>query len=300
MQVGIFEMDIPQMLRVGELIDRIGEVEGDGLDAFWLWHAAGRDAIGLLGAAGRQVPRIELGTNVVAIQPRHPLALAQQAVTASELTEGRFTLGVGVSHRPSLEGRFRMEWDRPASFAEDYLDVLLPVLAGEEANTTTGRVGGVGAVLRADRHPIPVLLAALGPRMLGIAGRRTAGTTVWMTGPKTIESHVRPTLRAAGSTSSRILAALPVLVTDDVESGRERAEEVFARYGTLPSYRAVLDREGWDRPGQAAVIGTEEEVLAELERYRAAGVTDLAVVEFGVTPDDRRRTRAVLQELATI
>jgi 5,10-methylenetetrahydromethanopterin reductase len=147
---------------------------------------------------------------------------------------------------------------------------------------------------------VPVLLAALGPQMLKLAGQRTAGTILWMTGPATVRDYIVPTINAAAQQAARpaprVVCILPVCVTDDPDGARARAAKVFEIYGQLPSYRAMLDREGAQGPADVAIVGSEDEVTAQIAALADAGVTDFVAGEFGAG-DDRRRTRTLLKTL---
>lgn len=138
---------------------------------------------------------------------------------------------------------------------------------------------------------MPVLLAALAPRMLRLAGEVADGTVLWMTGAKTVAEHVAPAVteaaRAAGRPEPRIVCALPVCVTDDAEEARALAAKRFEIYGRLPSYRAVLDREGAEGPADVAIVGDEDEVAARIEALAKAGVTDFVAAEY--SPGTRTR-----------
>lgn len=179
----------------------------------------------------------------------------------------------------------------------EYLDGLLPLLHGDEASaagefyTTCGQIKVEGAT------PPPVWIAALGPKMLRLAAQRTSGTITYMTGPRTLAEYVVPTVAAAASEVGRraeVIAALPMCVTDDVAKARELATKNYAMYGALPSYRAMLDREGAKGPEDVALIGDEQVVGARLDELRAAGVAEFAAHVFGPGPDDKARTRAFL------
>jgi alkanesulfonate monooxygenase SsuD/methylene tetrahydromethanopterin reductase-like flavin-dependent oxidoreductase (luciferase family) len=177
----------------------------------------------------------------------------------------------------------------------------MPLVAGERVEAHGEMISANLALEVPFPRPVPVQVAALGPQMLKLAGARTAGTITWMTGARTIAEHTAPTLRAAaaeaGNPEPFVTAGVPVCVTDDVEEARARAAQVYAVYGQLPSYRAMLDREGLEGPEDLAVIGDEASVRARLEAFAAAGVTDLAASEFGTTADERHRTRALLRDL---
>jgi alkanesulfonate monooxygenase SsuD/methylene tetrahydromethanopterin reductase-like flavin-dependent oxidoreductase (luciferase family) len=144
-----------------------------------------------------------------------------------------------------------------------------------------------------------VLVAALGPQALRVAGARTQGTSLAWVGPRTIREHIAPTLtaaaEAAGRESPRIVATLPVCVTDNAEGVRSLIATGLATYGQLPSYRAMFDREGVEGPGDVALVGGEDEVREAIETMARAGVTDFAPSEFATTGDERERTRALLK-----
>ncbi|MFC4060353.1 TIGR03564 family F420-dependent LLM class oxidoreductase [Planomonospora corallina] len=291
MRIGLFinEPKGPDVL--GKLRERIARGADEGFTSAWISHIFGVDALTALAVAGSGVPGIELGTAVVPTYPRHPAALAQQALTVNAALDGRLNLGIGLSHQIVIEGMYGYSYDKPARHMREYLSILMPLARGEKADvageTLTGRIGlstpGAG--------DMPVLIAALAPRMLRLAGEVADGTVLWMTGPRTVAEHVAPAVteaaRAAGRPAPRIVCALPVCVTDDVEAARARAAEVFAVYGQLPSYRAVLDREGAAGPADVAIVGDEESVAAQIETLAKAGVTDFAAAEF--TTDGRTR-----------
>ncbi|GIH79280.1 TIGR03564 family F420-dependent LLM class oxidoreductase [Planobispora longispora] len=297
MRIGLY-LDEPQGPEaLGKLRDRIARTADEGFPSAWVSNIFGLDALTALAVAGSQVPGIELGTAVVPTYPRHPAVLAQQALTVNTALEGRLALGIGLSHQIVIEGMYGYSFDKPARHMREYLSVLVPLVRGEqvefEGETLTAKIGlstpGTG--------DMPVLIAALAPRMLKLAGEVADGTVLWMTGPKTVAEHVAPAVteaaRAAGRPAPRIVCGLPICITDDVEAARARAAEVFAVYGHLPSYRAMLDKEGAEGPAQVALIGDEDTVAAQLETLAKAGVTDFAASEFGRD----QRTRDFLKSL---
>jgi F420-dependent oxidoreductase-like protein len=260
------------------------------------------DALTLLAVVGQQVPGIELATGVVPTYPRHPYVLAAQALTVQAATGGRLVLGIGLSHQPVIEGMFGYSFDKPARHMREYLDILLPLLRGEQVSYKgeTVSVSTFGPI--EVEAPAPqVLLAALAPRMLRLAGGVADGTMTWMTGPATVASHITPSITAAAEAASRpaprIVVGLPVCVTADVDAARERAARDFVAYGYMPSYRAMLDREGAEGPADVVVVGDEESVVAQLATVAEAGATDFVAAPFG-RADDRARTLALLAELA--
>jgi F420-dependent oxidoreductase-like protein len=218
-------------------------------------------------------------------------------------TGNRLVLGIGLSHQVVIETMFGLNYDKPLSHMREYLDVLMPALRAEAVDARGEQVSGT--TLLSSRvpgaEPPPVLVAALGERMLDLAGRATDGTALWMTGARTIESYVVPRItraaEAAGRSRPRVLASLPVAVTRDVATARAEASKVYGFYGTLPSYRAMLDREGASGPADVAVVGDEEAVTRQLRHFADIGVTDLVLPLFG-SDEQQTRTMALLGELA--
>ena len=298
MRISIFGGEQPTL---DAAVEAAGQVEAEGFHGFHVPQIFGLDALTTLAVVGRQVPRIELGTGVVPTYPRHPMMLAAQALTTQMASDGRLLLGIGLSHQVVIESMFGMSFDKPARHMREYLSILMPLLNGEpvafegETLSANGSLGIQGVDAPA------VAVAALGPLMLKLAGRMTDGTVTWMTGPATLAEHTVPTISAAaaeaGRPAPRIVVGLPVCVTDDVDGARERAAKMFAMYGFLPSYRAMLDREGAEGPADVAIVGDEAAVAAGIKRVADAGATDFSAAEFAVGVDEKRRTRELLRTL---
>lgn len=288
--------DLPEPTTV---VAQIRRAEEWGFESVWAPNVRSGDALAVLAVAGAQTARIELGTFVVPTYTRHPVALAQQALTVAALTGNRLTLGIGLSHRVTMEGMLGFDWSKPIRHLREYLACLLPLLRGEEV-TFAGeeyRINGYSLAIPGAEPPA-ILVAALGPQMLRLAGRQTAGTAVWMGGPRYLADHAAPTLTTAASEAGRpaprILAGLPVCVTNRPAEARQFADQTFARYGQLPSYRAILDKEGADSPAEVALIGSAEEVRAGLRALSTAGATDLAAAVFTLPGDDPTPTYDLL------
>ncbi len=290
---------------VDGLVEQARQAEADGFASGWFANIFGIDAIMAAAVCARETSRIELGTAVVPTYPRHPVAMAQAALSAQAIARGRFVLGIGLSHQVVIEMMFGLSFAKPYSHMREYLEVLAPLIrtgavsySGDEYRVNVPQLGVHGG------GPCPILVAALAPKMLALTGRVADGTVTWMTGPKTIREHTAPRLNeaaaAAGRPKPRVVVGLPVAVTKDVAGARASADRGFQIYGTLPSYRAMLDREGAEGPGQVVIVGDESAVGEQLEALAAAGATDYMAVPFRVHGDDDAipRTRELLVRLA--
>jgi F420-dependent oxidoreductase-like protein len=271
-----------------------------GFISFWLPQIFGAEALTTIAVAGREVPDIYFGTAVVPTYPRHPMVLAQQTLTVQQATGNRFMLGIGLSHQIVIEGMYGMSFDKPARHMREYLAILMPLLNGESVDFEGETLTFHGAIDVAGATAPPVLLAALAPRMLELAGSVADGTITWMTGPATLESHIIPSItkaaEKAGKRAPAVAASLPICVTDDPDGARERAAKDFVVYGHLPSYRAMLDKEGAAGPADVAIVGDEATVSKHVQQLADIGVTDFAAAEFG-SREERARTRELLQSL---
>jgi F420-dependent oxidoreductase-like protein len=300
-------------LRIGSLIDvdrsltdTVAELErlaAAGFDHAWAVQIFGPDALTLLATAGSQVPGIGLGTGVVPVYPRHPMMLAQQALTVQWATGNRLLLGIGLSHQIVVEGMWGLSFEKPARYMKEYLAALMPLLSGQKVDVDGERVTthAFAPLTLGDANAPPVLVAALGDTMLRLAGRVADGTVTWMTGTRTVASHISPVIREAaekaGRPVPRIGVALPVSVTADIETARERVNKEFGMYPNLPSYKAMLDKEGAASPADVAFLGDEDAVTASIEQLAAAGATDFVASVVGDSAE-RERTFSLLSALA--
>ncbi len=258
--------------RVEQAVANAERARGAGLHRFWMPQVRSADPLTTLAVVAREVPTVGLGTAVVAMQTMMPQTLAQACRTLNQISDGRFTLGLGVSHEPAMVGLYGIPWNKPYSHLVEYLDALLPLLSEQKVSTSGEFVTHHTEIDVPGPNP-EVVLAALGTKMLRLAGARTSGTNLWMTGPNTIKEHIRPNLGPAG----QIIAGVPVMITDDVAGARVEANKELAIYGMLPSYRAVLDREGYDEPADMVLMGDADTIRAGLERYRDAGATEVTL-----------------------
>jgi F420-dependent oxidoreductase-like protein len=276
------------------LIALARDVERRGFSSLWMAQFFGMDALTALAVVARETERIELGTAVLPSYPRHPLGMAQQAMTAGVAADGRFTLGIGLSHPIVIETLMGLDYAKPATHMREYLEVLTPLLRGEPVSFAGDRYRVNAELAIEGAQPVPLILAALGPVMLDLAGRFSDGTVTWMTGPATLANHIVPTIRTAaekaGRPAPRIIAGLPFVVTDDAPKVRERLSRTLRMYATMPSYRAMFDREGVANPEDVAVLGNEAEVAAILDRLEESGVTDFNASV--LTPDSEIKQRS--------
>ncbi len=265
--------DSPQL--VSHAVANAQAAKDAGLSRYWMPQVMNADTMVTLGVVASEVSDIQLGTSVMAMQTMLPQTMAQQARTVNQISGGRLTLGLGVNHEPVVTGMWGLEWDKPYSRLVEYLDALTPLLENQRVSVN-GEWTSHHTQISVPADPPTLMLAALGPRMLKLAAERSAGTITWMTGPNTIRDHIRP-----GIGDGAVVAGVSAVVTDDVEGARAFINEVLAIYPTLPSYRAVMDREGATEPADLALIGSPEQIVDGLGRYAEAGTTEVAVSRVG-------------------
>ena len=304
MRIGIFIGSLGAADSLEGHVQQVVDAEKDGFDSLWSAQVLGVDALTLFALAGQRTQRIEMGTGVVPTYPRHPTALAQQALTTNAATRGRLALGIGLSHRPVVEQRFGMSFEKPALHMQEYLTVLKKLVHDGSADFH-GEVFNVNADIQVpDASPFPILVAALGPKMLSIAGELAEGTVTWMVGLKTLRTHIVPRINSAaekaGREQPRVCVGLQIAVTDDRQKARQVANELFHHYGRLPSYRRMLDIEGVESSVDVAVMGNEAEVEDQLRALADAGATDFMAAIFPTDGDEEAsaaRTRSLLKGL---
>ena len=302
MRIGVSLRDPSGPSPMTALREELQRAADHGFTSAWMSNIFGVDALTALAVAGNQVPGIEVGTAVVPTYPRHPAVLAQQARTVAAAVDGRLVLGIGLSHKVVIEDMFGYDFSRPVLHMREYLAVLLPLLDRQSVSFAGTTVRANVGLTTPSPGRVPVVVAALGTQMLRLAGAQADGTVLWMTGPATVRDHVVPVITAAaesaGRPGPRVVCILPVCVTDDPDAARERAARIFAIYGELPSYRAMLDREGATGPADVAIVGDEDAVSAQISALAEAGVTDFVAGEY-TTGAEGARTRAFLRTLLT-
>jgi F420-dependent oxidoreductase-like protein len=290
---------------IDEIIDQARRAEADGFTSLWFGSPIMGDPLVAMAIAGRETTTLELGTSVLQTYPCHPLLQANRAASVVNAIGRSIALGVGASNAAVVTGSYGLPYERPARNAEEYLAILAPLLRGEvvdhdgsEWTTHSGRPIEVS-------HPIPVLLAAMAPRLLRAAGELADGTITFLASAKALDSLVTPTItqsaEAAGRPAPRIVAGLPVAVHDDVSEVRDTVARTTGRiFDSLPNYQRILEIGGCDGTAGAAIAGDETSVKQQLQAVIDAGATDIWVSPIAVGDDPKaslQRTRDTLREL---
>ncbi len=289
------------------IVQQAVEAEADGFTSLWYASAVFGDPLVAIALAGRATTTIELGTSVLQTYTCHPVLQANRAAsTAAAMGRAGLTLGVGPSHHTVIEGAYGLSYKHVGAHTEEYVTVLGALLRGEGVHHSGTHFRVNIPVVTPPPQPVRVMLSALAPRLLRVAGELTGGTILWMANARSIETHVAPRINAAataaGRTAPRIVAGLPVAVHDDVAEARATAAKTFSGYGELPNYRRILDIGDAPGPGDAAIVGDETSVTAQIQTLLDAGATDVWAAPFPVGDDraaSRTRTRALLKELAS-
>lgn len=304
MRIGLNATGLVAKASVDAFVDHATAAEADGFESYWVAEhpSGGLDALTVLTVVGQQVATMELGTAVIPTYPRHPMVLAGQALTAQSAMQPALTLGIGLSHKVMM-GELGIDDDKPIRHLRDYLSILAPLLETGVVDYHGETLSCTASVFRPAERPPQVLVAALGSQTLRVAGGRTAGTSLAWVGPKTIRDHIVPTIteaaEAAGREAPRVLATLPICVTDEPDAIRSRITASAAMYVQLPSYQAMFASEGVSQPGELGIVGSEAEVEDKLAALAEAGATDYAASEFTPSPDERERTRSLLSRIAS-
>ncbi|WP_273735630.1 LLM class F420-dependent oxidoreductase [Mycolicibacterium septicum] len=298
--------------KVSKLVSDIQWAESAGLDSAWMPQVPNDfDLLTMVALMASNTSRIELGTAVVPLQAQHPIALARQALSVHAISGGRLVLGVGPSHHWIVRDMLGLPYDKPAAYTRDYLQVLNAAISGPgdvDVENDSFTVHNP-TVLGADT-PMPVLVSALGPVMLQIAGEHADGTSLWMADEKAIGEHIAPKINKAaaeaGKPAPRIVAGIPVTLcaNSEIEEAKDRANRVLAEAETSPNYQRLLDRGEARNVGDLLAAGDEESILKRFKQFADAGVTDLSVrlLPIGDNRDEliasKYRTREVIAELA--
>lgn len=298
---------------LGDTVDKVvrqaERAEADGFTSLWYTGAVAGDPLIAMAIAGRATERIELGTAILQTYSCHPTLMATRAasVAAAIGGAGRFTLGIGPSHKPFIEGILGMPYDHPGRYTEEFTRIVVDLLSGQSVGFQGEdfTVNAPPAPLPEDITHVPVLVAALGSRLLRVAGEFAHGTIPWLGNARAIEKHVAPRItaaaKAAGRPEPRIVTGLPVAVHDDEDEARETIERLFGAYNTMPNYQRLLAHGEAERVADVAIVGNEDTVVESIEAMFRAGATDFWAAPVAVGDDksaSRARARALLTELA--
>jgi F420-dependent oxidoreductase-like protein len=289
------------------MVKQAVDAEADGFSSLWYASAVFGDPLVAMALAGQATKTIELGTAVLQTYTCHPVLQANRAAsTAATMGRPGFTLGIGPSHQPVIESAYGLSYEGVGAHTEEYVQVLGPLLRSEGVSHQGTHFRVEIPTVSPLPQPVSLMLSALAPRLLRVAGEATDGTILWMANARSIDTHVAPRINAAatavGRPTPRIVAGLPVAVHDNVGEARETAGTLFAGYGVLPNYRRILDIGEAPGPADAAIVGDEGAVGAQIQALFDAGATDVWAAIFPVGDDrtaSRQRSRALLKELAS-
>ncbi len=302
MKIGINGTGLVQKASIDAIRQDAKAAQVDGFSSYWIAEhpTGGFDALTVLAVISQEVPDIELGTAIVPTYPRHPMVLAGQTLTTQTAVGDRLTLGIGLSHEVMM-AQLGIGFEKPIRHLRDYLSILMPLLEKGKVNYQGATLSCEAEIFKpVDKRP-GVVVAALGPQALRVAGSRTDGTTLAWVGPKTIREHIVPAISdaaaKAGKDAPRIIATLPVCVTDDPQGLRNRISKTLTMYGQLPSYKAMFEREGVSEPGEIALVGSAAEVEDALAMLGEAGVTDYAASVFATSSKEHIDTRDLLRNM---
>jgi len=310
MRLGMFLGDNgPNNLSLAALVSEAVWMEGNGFDHAWLpyvpWSYDPFVALSLVAGA---TTSIELGTAVVPTYPFHPMAMARSALTTQAAAGGRFTLGIGPSHPSVIEGMYGYSYARARAHTAEYLAALRRAFALDgraEAHGEFFEYAGIFSVPNRESLRAPsVLIAALAPQMLQLAGEHADGTLLWLTDEHALATHAVPRITAAahkaGRPSPRIVSCMPTAVCDDPAAGRAHAGKVLAAYRSIPTYQRILGEGASTNPEDVVLVGTEEAVRSRLARWAELGVTDVVFAPFALPGDPHEslaRTRSALASI---
>ena len=271
--------------KLGRMIRDAEWAENAGFDSIWIPQVPSDfDALIAVAAVGARTSRVEIGTAVVPLHAQHPIALARQVLSAHAVSGGRVVLGIGPSHHWIVQDMLGIPYTKPAAYTRDVLDVLDKALHGPGPVDVENNSFTVHNPLDLEPvAPLPVMLSALGPVMLKIAGERADGTILWMADEKAIGDHIAPRINAAaeaaGRPAPRVVAGIPVCLcaSSEVDKARERANVLLTESEFSPNYQRLLDHGNARDAGDLILAGDEDTILAGFRRYIDAGVTDISM-----------------------
>ena len=296
---------------VDSIVRQAQDAEADGFHSLWYASVVAGDPLVAMAIAGRETTRIELGTAVLQTYPCHPLLQANRvAAAANAMGRPGLTLGLGPSHEPIVRGVLGLSYDHPGRNTEEYLRIIGDLLHGVDVDFdgTDWSTHSAGRMAALD-HPVPLLLSAMSPRMLRIAGRFADGVVLWMASATAIATRITPVLRGSaeqhGRARPRIVAGLPVAVHDDLSEAAAAVAGTASVYAGMTNYQRIIQAGGGAEAADVAIIGDEASVRGQLQDLLEAGATDIWAQPVAVGGDREQRsaslgrTRALLADLAS-
>ena len=289
----------PAVKTLDESIARAQAAQRLGFESVWTTQLPdARDAALVLAAYANATKRVGLGTGVLPIYTRHPTAMVQMAATLDELSGGRFILGIGISHKVTVEAMWGLRLESPVEAMREYLDIVLTSLRDGACAIEGKHFSARWAYSGPRRAELPVMISALNPHMLELAGERADGVVLWMCSPAYVRDHVIPALTAGRQKAGKalegfeVVAAVPVCLTSDRAAAQAVFRKTVERYSNLPYYRKMMDASGFRAElaagdisegmlDELAGIGDEQQVRDAIQRYRDAGVTLPGAGPFG-------------------
>ena len=281
MKISIYSGSFDSEIGFFDRINYFKVLEEKGFESLWIANANSYDALNLALYLSTQTSSIELGTAVIPVFSKHPVELAQQIMTTALISNNRLNIGLGVSHRHRVENELGLKYITPVNYMKEFLIILKDILHRGHSKFK-GSIFNVDVSIDAETcNNVDIYLAALGPKMLGLAGEYAEGTITWMTGYKTIKNNISPVLNSKSDNSRSIISAIPICITDDIETIKNEAKSIFKFYNKYPNYKKMIIQEGVKDPSDLAIVGDEDYAYNILQEYANSGVTEILAVIFG-------------------
>lgn len=281
MKISVYSGSFDREIGFFDRINYFKALEEKGFESLWIANANSYDALNLALYLSTQTRSIDLGTAVIPVFSKHPVELAQQILTTAMISNNRLKIGLGVSHKHRVEDELGLRYATPALYMKEFLIILKDILHRGHSKFK-GNIFNVDVSIDTDTcNDVDIYLAALGPKMLDLAGEYTEGTITWMTGYKTIKNNISPVLNSKSYNSKNILSSIPICITDDVETVTNEAKSIFKFYNKYPNYKKMIIQEGVKDPSDLAIVGDEDYAYNVLKEYANSGVTEILAVVFG-------------------
>jgi len=281
LKISVYSGSFDREIGFFDRINYFKALEEKGFESLWIANANSYDALNLALYLSTQTRSIDLGTAVIPVFSKHPVELAQQILTTAMISNNRLKIGLGVSHKHRVEDELGLRYATPALYMKEFLIILKDILHRGHSKFK-GNIFNVDVSIDTDTcNDVDIYLAALGPKMLDLAGEYTEGTITWMTGYKTIKNNISPVLNSKSYNSKNILSSIPICITDDVETVTNEAKSIFKFYNKYPNYKKMIIQEGVKDPSDLAIVGDEDYAYNVLKEYSNSGVTEILAVVFG-------------------